>query len=750
MGAEARRPPTATYRLQLSNRFTFADAVAALDYLVELGVSHLYLSPVLASAPGSPHGYDVVDHDRVEPELGGEAGWSALVEAARSRGLGLVVDIVPNHMSVAQPHTNPRWWAALAEGSDSAAGRFFDFLPGPRRVVLPTLGSADDLSRLAVSADSLVLDDRRWPIAPGTGGGSPGEVHARQHYELADWRRGAAEVGYRRFFDISDLAGVRVEEPQVFEASHRRALTWFAAGEVDGLRCDHVDGLADPTGYLDRLASAAGGAWIVVEKILAAGERLPPWPVAGTTGYEAARVVDGVFVDPVGYPDLAETYRRFTGTSADWDDELRTGKREAATVALVAEVERLVSLGAERDAVVEVLTCFPVYRSYLPGSGPEHLAEALAAARRARPDLAPAIQALGERLADPGDELSWRFAQTSGAVMAKGVEDTAMYRYRLLGCLTEVGADPGRFGVTPAEFHDFCQLRERDWPAAMTSRSTHDSKRSADVRLRLALLSEVPAAVADCVGALDAAASAAPGIELDPADRWLAYQSVVGCWPISQERLGSYLVKAAREAGEHTTWTDPDLGYEVSLRQLATLLVSPGCAPARSRLLELLRPAEEASLVSHTLLGLTMPGVPDIYQGDEVESRHLVDPDNRDPLDVAAVAHRHDAKTAVVRAVLHARRRGYLQPGCGYRPWATSSPYLLAFTRGADTLVVAGRLLVGLEQQGGWQQLVLELPPGRWRPAGSPTDGSHAGWCDTLPLASALSGGGVLLVRDPE
>lgn len=749
MRAEGRRTPTATYRLQLSNRFTFADAVAALDYLVELGVSHVYLSPVLASAPGSSHGYDVVDHDRVEPELGGEAGWCALVDAVRSRGLGLVVDIVPNHMSVAQPHTNPRWWAALAEGPDSAAGRFFDFLPGPRRVVLPTLASADDLTRLAVSCDALVLEDRRWPIAPGTGGGSPDEVHARQHYELADWRRGAAEVGYRRFFDISDLAGVRVEEPQVFQATHHRVLAWLAAGEVDGLRCDHVDGLADPTGYLDRLTAAAPGAWIVVEKILAARETLPSWPVAGTTGYEAARVVDGVFLDPAGYRELAETYRHSTGRSAGWDDELRSGKREAATVTLAAEVERLVRLGAEREAVVEALTCYPVYRSYLPGAGAEHLAEALAAARRGRPDLAPALQSLGERLADPDDELSWRFAQTSGAVMAKGVEDTAMYRYRLLGCLTEVGADPGRFGVTPAEFHDFCQIRERDWPAAMTSRSTHDSKRSADLRLRLALLSEVPAAYADCVRAFDSATAASPGTELDPGDRWLAYQSVIGCWPISPERLGSYLVKAAREAGERTTWTDPDLDYESSLRQLATLLTSPACAPARSRLLELLRPAEEAALVSHTLLGLTMPGVPDIYQGDEVESRHLVDPDNREPLDVAGLEHRHDAKTAIVRTVLRARRRGRLQPGCGYRPWPTSSPHVLAFTRGEDTLVVAGRLLVGLGRRGGWQQMTLALPPGRWRDAGGPTDGSGASWCDSLPLASALSGGGVLLVRDP-
>lgn len=740
MRAEPRRAPTATYRLQLSARFTFDDAVAALDHLAELGVSHVYCSPLLAARPGSGHGYDVVDPTRVNPELGGEAGRARLLAALRARGMGLVVDVVPNHLAVSHPQLTPLWWAALAEGPASPAGRVFDLDPGPDgRVALPVLAEESDLERLSLDGEALVLGDRRWPLATGTAGGTPAQVHARQHYRLTGWRSSA--VGYRRFFDIDDLAAVRVEDPQVFAATHALVLSWAAAGEVDGVRCDHVDGLADPGGYLRRLAEAAPGAWLVVEKILGAGEELPDWPVAGTTGYEAARVVDGVFLDPAGEAPLTELYTGLTGRRASWAEVAHAAKLAAARGGLAPEVDRLARLGADPEALREVLAAFPVYRTYLP-EGAAHLQAALDAARARRADLAGAIESLAPRLADPADPLAVRFQQTSGAVVAKGVEDTAMYRYLRLLCHNEVGGDPGHFAVSPEEFHAFCLAREQRWPAAMTTVTTHDTKRSADVRLRLALLSEVPAAWAEAVRDFEAAAAGLTGT-VDVATRYLLHQTVVGAWPLGPQRLAGYLRKAAREAGERTGWVDPDPVFEADLDRLASaVLADAGYRAALAGLLEVLGPAERPSLAARTLLHLAMPGVPDIYQGDEVECRRLVDPDNREPLDLSATRARADAKTAVIAAVVGARRRGLLAPGSGYAPWPVPSPHALAFTRGPGVLAVAGRLLTGLARAGGWGEATLALPPGRWVDAlaGTPARGE-------VLLRTLLAGGAALLVR---
>jgi (1->4)-alpha-D-glucan 1-alpha-D-glucosylmutase len=400
----------------------------------------------------------VVDHSCVNPEVGGEEGRVSLVKALRHNGLGLVVDIVPNHVGVAVPSANPAWWDVLTHGRESRYAHWFDIDWSRGRLLVPVLGSGD-LSDLRVEDGELRYYDHRFPIAPGTTGGSPQEVHDRQHYELVDWRRGNTEINYRRFFAIAELAAVRVEDPDVFAATHREILRWHAAGELDGIRVDHPDGLRDPGGYLADLAAAAPGAWIVVEKILEPGEELPDWPVAGTTGYDALGEACGLFVDP-----SAEAAFTSLAGPVDWHELIHDTKYAAATELLAAELSRLVALSpvpVERAAVAETAAAFGVYRSYLP-TGFSHLREALETAQRRRPDLD--FTALGEQLRDASSELAIRFQQFTGAVMAKGVEDTAFYRWTRFTALNEVGGDPARFGVPPGDFHAAQVARQSRWP----------------------------------------------------------------------------------------------------------------------------------------------------------------------------------------------------------------------------------------------------------------------------------------------
>src|SRR5919206_61870 len=395
--------PASTYRLQLSADLTFADAAAVVPYLASLGAGAVYTSPLLAAMPGSQHGYDVADPSRVSGVLGGEVGRQTLVAAVRKHELALVVDIVPNHVGVAEPQANPGWWDVLRHGPSSRFARWFDITGWPLR--LPVLAdSPDALSDLRVDGDLLWYYERAFPLAPGTAGGTPQEVHEAQHYRLVSWR---ADVGYRRFFAISDLAAVRVEDPQVFTATHQEVLRWVAAGDVDGLRVDHPDGLTDPQGYLHRLRLYAPDTWIVVEKILEPGEELPrSWPVAGTTGYDALAEVDGVLVDPAGAEVFTALDTALTGVQTSWPQLVHDCKLDVATGMLGSELRRLAALAPSipdvTDALAEVLACFPVYRSYLP-DGAEHLDLALAAARRRRPDLVTALEALSPRLQDPCD-----------------------------------------------------------------------------------------------------------------------------------------------------------------------------------------------------------------------------------------------------------------------------------------------------------------------------------------------------------
>jgi (1->4)-alpha-D-glucan 1-alpha-D-glucosylmutase len=725
-------PVGATYRVQVRPAFDLTATADLADYLAGLGVTHLYSAPLLAATPGSAHGYDVVDHDRVNPEIGGEAGRRRLVAALREAGLGLVIDIVPNHVGVRVPIANPAWWDVLRRGPNSSYARWFDIDWSGGRLLLPVLADPPNaLDDLKVAEGELRYHEHRFPIADGTGGGDPRQVHDRQHYELVSWRRGDAELNYRRFFAVSDLAGLRIEDPAVFDATHAEILRWVAAGEVDGIRVDHPDGLRDPAGYLTRLRSAAPDAWLIVEKILEHGEELPDWPVDGTTGYETVAAVSGLFVDPAAEADFTVLDTRLTGRRTSWPELIHHSKLAAATRLLAAELTRLSRLAPEvpldqaRAALAELAASFPVYRGY-PPVGSVHLARARAEAGRRRADLIGALDAITERLRNPADELAQRFPQLTGAVMAKGVEDTAYYRWSRFVALNEVGGSPVHFGVPPEDFHRFAAARHRRWPQAMTTLSTHDTKRSEDVRARLAALSEIPHRWATAVSGWMSAVPVP-----DPGFAHLLWQTIVGTWPIERERLHAYLEKAAREAGTATAWTDPDPAFEGAVRAAVDLVYDdPDLRGQVEAFVADITPAGWSNSLGQKLIQLAMPGVPDVYQGTESWDNSLVDPDNRRPVDFAvrrALLARIDegwlppvdasgaAKLLVVARALRLRRR---RPDLftRYAPVAVHGPaarHVVAFDRGG-ALAVATRLPLLLRAGGGWR--ATHLAPDLHRP----------------------------------
>lgn len=718
----------ATYRVQVRPAFDLAAAAELSGYLAGLGVTHLYSAPLLAATPGSAHGYDVVDHRTVNPELGGEVGRRNLVAALREAGLGLVVDIVPNHAGVQVPAANPAWWDVLRRGRDSSYASWFDIDWSRGRLLLPVLADTPNaLDDLKVAEGELRYHEHRFPIADGTADGTARHVHDRQHYELVNWRRGDAELNYRRFFAVSDLAGLRVEDRAVFDATHAEILRWVDAGEVDGIRVDHPDGLRDPAQYLDRLRAAAPTAWLVVEKILEYGEELPSWPIDGTTGYEVLGAVSGLFVDPSAEADFTALDRRLTGESTSWPDLVHAAKLAAATRLLAAELTRLarlvpeVELGRAREALAELAANFPVYRGY-PPSGSRHLAWARAEAGRRRRDLVAALDPITARLRDPADELAQRFPQLTGAVMAKGVEDTAYYRWTRFIALNEVGGSPAHFGVAPDEFHRFAADRHRRWPRAMTALSTHDTKRSEDVRARLAVLSELPGAWATTVTGWMAGAPVP-----DPGFAHLFWQTVAGAWPIERDRLSAYLEKAAREAATATSWADPDPAFEAAVRAAVDRLYDdPDLSASVESFVSQITPAGWSNALGQKLVQLAMPGVPDVYQGTELWDNSLVDPDNRRPVDFTArqeLLSRLDegwlppvdasgaAKLLVVTRVLRLRRD---RPDLftDYRrvlAYGPASGHVVAFDRGG-AVAVATRLPLRLARAGGWRDTRLSIP----------------------------------------
>jgi (1->4)-alpha-D-glucan 1-alpha-D-glucosylmutase len=813
--------PSSTYRFQLHPGFTFADAAQHVPYLAELGVSHVYLSPVLQSAPGSTHGYDVVDPGQLDEELGGDAGFAELVEAVRAHGLGIVVDIVPNHVGLLSPH-NPWWWDVLRHGPDSRYAGHLDIRwdrrgDGPPQVLLPQLGrpleeelaDGEDL-RLAHASNGLgagghggvgegggedgyriVYHEHVWPVRPGslgavgldpddvpgtltTVGGDRGRLFSlllQQHYRLAHWRRANRELNYRRFFDITTLGGVRIEDRAVFADAHRRILELVADGAIDGLRIDHPDGLRDPAGYFEALRAAAPDTWIVAEKILEAGEtRRSDWPIDGTVGYEFSNRTLGLFVDGGSERVLDDLYTQVVGHRVDYAQVVDEAKREVLERLFPAEVGWLTTAfagladeagvvadrGELEAALCETLVCFPVYRTYVRadegercGTDRRYATEAIARARARRPDLDEPLDLLGELLLlEQGGagsaDFVMRFQQLSGPVMAKGVEDTVFYRYLRFVAVNEVGGHPAHLGTAVGSYHEANLLRQRDWPSTMLSTSTHDTKRSEDVRARLATLSELPDVWVRTIEEWHELAAPHRGTRgPSPEHEYLTFQTLVGAWPIDADRATAYLRKAAREGKQHTDWLDEDPGYEADLDAFVRgLLDDEAFVASLEQLLDQVLEAGRLTALSQTLLKLTSPGVPDIYQGCELWDLSLVDPDNRRPVDLERrhqLLHELEPDTHPVdvlagigeglpklwlthRALqLRRERPQAFGPSASYEPLYPSgerAEHLVAFVRGGEVLTVAPRLVVGLGTRfvdWDWGDTTLTLPAGRWR-----------------------------------
>ncbi len=735
--ATADRPavPASTYRLQVTPTYGVDQASALVPYLVRLGVDWAYLSPILQAEPGSDHGYDVVDHGRTDSARGGRPAFGRFAETAHDAGLGVLVDIVPNHVGVATPEHSLWWWDVLANGRQSEHAHAFDidweFGDGKLRV--PILGDGDDqLDALEVVGDQLHYYDHRFPIAAGTLGGTPQQVHARQHYELINYRRADAELNYRRFFAVSTLAGIRVELPDVFAASHAEINRWFGDGWVDGLRVDHPDGLADPAGYLHDLRALIGPRYVLVEKILEGDERLPvDWDCHGTTGYDALAIVDRLFVDPNGEPVLDELDTELRGgAKVDWSAMIAGTKRAVADGILRSEVLRLARLVPDipeaDDAIAELLASFAVYRTYLP-DGDGDLRDALATASARRPLLAESLRQVVARLRAAGTEFSIRFQQTSGMVMAKGVEDNAFYRWTRLTSLTEVGADPAEFAVPPTAFHAAQALRWASTPHSMTTLSTHDTKRGEDVRARISAISEIPQEWAEAVRHWNRIAPMSDG----PLSN-LLWQAIVGAWPLDRDRLHAYAEKASREAGNSTAWIDSDVDFERSMHGLVDLAFDDaGLHQSLVAMAARLTVPGWSNALSAKLVQILGPGVPDVYQGTELWENSLVDPDNRRPVDHRIaddlLARLDDGwqpdvdRSGAVKLLVVSRalrlRRDRSELFNGYTPLTATgaaADHLVAFDRGG--VIAAGtRLPIGLAETGGWGSTVLTLPPGGWR-----------------------------------
>jgi len=769
-----RRPIVSTHRLQLEPDFTLDDAAAQVDHLAMLGVSHLYLSPVLQASPGSKHGYDVIDHTRVADGLGGDEAFARLVTAAHGAGLGLVVDVVPNHMTTPTPLSlNRPLWSVLREGRASAYASWFDIDWDAQggRILMPVLGATLDE---ALAAGEIEVGehggepvvryyDHVFPLAPGVDAGMPlGELLDAQHYRLASWTIADDELNYRRFFDVTSLIAVRVEDPAVFDATHRVLVDAIRAGAVDGLRIDHPDGLADPEGYLERLEEQTGGAWVVVEKILEGEEQLPrSWRTAGTTGYDALLRVGGLFVDPEGAAPLDDLSSELLGERQDLEAIVTESKRWVVTVMLATEVSRLLGLVArarpdlDRAAAREVIEAMLVgmgrYRVYLRPGVPAEAADAAeleATVARgshgrtealARPVVEAVIDlALGQASPvdqEAQDEFVVRFQQTCGPAMAKAIEDTAYYRYVRLVGLNEVGGDPTRVGVSAVSFHTFAQgLLERS-PATMTTLSTHDTKRAEDVRARLSVLSERPEAWATWVRTARDLAGPVRADGLDVLTEYFLWQTVAGAWPISEERLQGYALKAIRESKLHTRWTEPDEVYEAAVERFVSgVVTSPEIVSHVESWIEATRAATRAAVLGQKLVQLTMPGIPDVYQGTDLVDLSLVDPDNRRLVDYdersrrlarldagSAPADLHDEKLLVTAAALRTRREWsecFVGPDARYQPLDTTSLHAVAFGRGTQddisVVAVVTRLAGRLHDAGGFGDATVSLPEGSW------------------------------------
>jgi (1->4)-alpha-D-glucan 1-alpha-D-glucosylmutase len=702
------RLPTSCYRLQLSAAFTLDDARRAVPYLHDLGVGDVYLSPILTARPGSDHGYDVCDPTRVNPELGGLDALERLADELRRLGMGILADVVPNHM--AADHRNPWWWDVLAHGRGSAYAHWFDVewdAPGADgRLVLPVLGATP--AEAVASGDLTIVEedgqariayfDDRFPVAAGTAGDDAGGVLAAQHYRLTDWRTGVPN--YRRFFDINDLPAVAVEHADVFAATHAEIVRLVREGVVTGLRIDHIDGLRDPQEYLERLRDATGGAYVVVEKILARDESLPPeWACAGTTGYDFLALAGGLFADPDGVARLHAEHRRLTGLPERFGDIAAAARREVLDGILAPDLARVVRSARGRlglDAVRQMTVELGVYRTYVRDA--------------------------------PDTELPFvlRWQQLTGPVAAKGVEDTALYIDNAFLARNEPGCAPDWPFTGSEELHR--RLAERTGGHPLNATSTHDTKRSEDVRMRISALSELAGEWVEVVArwrARNAPHRRRPDSAPDANEEWLLYQTLVGTWPIGVGRVSQFLRKALREAGVNTSWTAPDEAYEGDVEAFVQAILA-----AREFTRELDAVAERVAAIGARsslallVLKLAAPGAPDIYWGNEDWDLSLVDPDNRRPVDFAARAAgsgEGSPKLAVTRAGLALRRHDpELFAHGSYVPVETAGEdagHVVAFARVHQERWVIAAVSRLTERLDGWGDTRLVLPgvaPDRW------------------------------------
>jgi (1->4)-alpha-D-glucan 1-alpha-D-glucosylmutase len=864
------RIPTSTYRLQLHKGFNFDDAAGIAEYLRELGVSHVYSSPYLQAAPGSTHGYDVVDHSKVNEELGGAEAHERFCTQLGQVGLGQVLDIVPNHMSLGKE--NRYWWDVLENGASSRYASFFDIDWQPdeerlrNKVLVPVL--ADQYGKVLQSGGIRVMrygnsfqvecTDQQLPVAPqslpailaraaeyarsdtlsflaASFRRLPAPEYAdrrtilarhrdqavlkgllarlcleeptiaealdravaelnenidalddflnQQNYRLAYWKTADQQLGYRRFFDVTTLAGLRVEREHVFDETHALVLDWLRRGVLDGVRIDHPDGLRDPVEYFKRLREHAPDAWIVGEKILEPGEFLrESWPIDGTTGYDFLNAALGVLVSPAGMKELNEIYEEFTGEPTNFTAIAHEKKIAVMQEALGSDVNRLTSLLVEicernrdqrdstraemRRAIREVAACFGVYRSYVEPARGEitdedrtTIARAIECAKQKRPDIGAGLFAfLGEVLTlqvkgKQEAEFLLRFQQFTPPVMAKGVEDTAFYCYNRLTAMCEVGGNPASNGLSVAEFHAYNAKMQATHPHTMTTLATHDTKRSDDVRARLAVLSEVPAKFGGALNRWsrmnnELRAELFGGRYGDMPDRnteYLLYQTLIGAWPITVERAQEYMLKAVREAKQRTSWTANNAEFEDAMHKfIEAVLGHAEFVTDLERFVDEVKGPGQINSLAQTLMKYTAPGVPDLYQGSEVWDLSLVDPDNRRPVDyarrvkllreirgmpaaeAAAKAMRRAEEGlpklwTIHRALLVRRDRPRsFGAEAAYTPLkveGSQAEHVIAYLRGEEVATIVPRLVASLGGKrtgSAWRQTAVELPQGRW------------------------------------
>ncbi len=851
-----RRTPLSTYRLQLHKGFSFDDAAKAAEYLKELGVSHVYCSPYLQAAPGSTHGYDVVDHEKLNEELGGEQGHVRFCQRLKELGLGQVLDIVPNHMAIGPQNRN--WWDVLENGPSSRFSTWFDIdwhsaeVKLQNKVLIPVLG--DQYGRILSAGQIKVEQDTKrfqvryidnlFPLAPrslwtvlskaaeyannDTLGliadsfarlpstdssdrqiamarhrdktviygllnrlceeephvvssiersvhelnddyNSLDELLNQQHYRLAYWRAADQELGYRRFFDINTLIGLRVERAQVFDATHRRILEWLENGVLDGVRVDHPDGLRDPQQYFERLRGRAPDVWIIGEKILEPEEYLrESWPIQGTTGYDFLNICNSLLVNDSGLKALTAIYGDFTREPVDFEVVAHDKKLDVLQESLGSDINRLTSLFVEicennrdrrdytraeiRRALREVASCFSVYRTYVIPLRQEvleedriHIDNAAAEAKGRRQDVdAGLFDFIADVLTlrvrgELESEFLLRFQQLTSPVMAKGVEDTALYCFNRMIGLNEVGSALGNNGLTITEFHDYCARMQVTHPFTMTTLSTHDTKRAEDVRARLAVLTESPARWRTAVYLWSRAnAPFRTGRFPDRNTEYLLYQTLVGAWPISQDRLTAYMEKATREAKQQTSWTQHNTEFEEALRIfIERILESKDFVSKLDRFVDGVKQEGRINSLAQTLLKYTAPGVPDTYQGTDLWDLSLVDPDNRRPVDfdlrrqmLSELQRGMDVKEIMLqmdvglpklwvghRALcLRREHPEWFGTDSAYLPIVaegSKADHLIGFQRADYVAVFVPRW--SLKLNGNWASTTVELAPGRWK-----------------------------------